>query len=713
MSLRWKLVLPIGASLLLSSLCGFALLQSTLVSLVDDQARQTRSMIDDQIRQEMQGASEQFGASIQEHSRTARKLASMICLEPWVLDAYAVAQSGNINDEADPRVQEARQALRAGLAPILAGYKAESGDETLQMHFHLSNARSLVRSWRNGWNAKKDGKQLDISDDLSGFREGVVKLNSGGVDAIVGIEVGNAGFAMRGIVPIKGQQGRRVGSLEVIYPFATTIHELEGHADAGLAVYMDAKYLGIATDLQDPKKFPRVHDRFVRCAITQSERLEPLIDLDLLNEGIERLTVRRTKGMALGAWPIHDYGGKPVGVIVLTKDTSQQEALLAVQQDAGSQRATRVVVSLAIGATVGTVVLSSVAFVVVSRIVRRPLHQVIDRLRDIAEGDGDLTRRLTINTRDEIGELSEWFNTFVARIHDMMLRVRSDAQEVTSGAVQIAATSEQMSASISVQSQQVAMITNSIQAMTTGVAEASQRCQQTSHDAGSAGVMAQRGSEVVTRTIHDMQNTRNVVSAAASSITQLGQRAKQIGEIVEVINDIADQTNLLALNAAIEAARAGDYGRGFAVVADEVRDLADNTTAATEKIAQQIASIQNEIGGAIKQMEAGTHHVEQSVALAREAGAALGDILSASGKVAERIGSVAHGAEDQASQAGQIADSIAEINSMIAQASEGSAQAAKAATHLSAKADSLMTLVQTFKLADHAEGRSRDTTAAR
>lgn len=702
MSLRWKLVLPIGLSLFVASACGFALLQSTLVTLVDDQVAQTRSLIDDQIQEQMQNASEEFGASIAANSRTARKIASMVCAEPWVLEAYAVAHSGNINDEADPKVQEARQALRIGLAPILAGYSAESGDETLQMHFHLSNARSLVRSWRKGWNAKKDGKQLDISDDLSSFRDGVVQLNAGAVNAIEGIEVGNAGFAMRGIVPIKNLEGRRVGSLEVIYPFSTTINELAGHADAGLAVYMDAKHLGIATDLQDATKFPRMDDRFVRCAITDKGRLEPLVDMDLLSQAMVELTVRRHEGLAVGAWPIHDYSGKAVGVIVLTKDTSRHESLMAAQQKQGSQRASQIVGALAIGATVGTLALSAVAFFVVSRIVRRPLHQVIERLRDIAEGDGDLTRRLTINTRDEIGELSQCFNTFVARIHDMIWRVRSDAQDVTSGAVQIAATSEEMSTSIAVQSQQVGLITNAIEAMTSGVSEASQRCQQTSQEAESAGAMAKKGSEVVLRTIHDMQDTRDVVSAAAKSITQLGARAKQIGEIVEVINDIADQTNLLALNAAIEAARAGEYGRGFAVVADEVRDLADNTTSATEKIAEQISSIQSEINDAIKQMQAGTHHVEQSVTLAREAGAALDDILNASGKVAERIGSVAHGAEDQATQASQIAKSILEINSMISQASEGSSQAAQAATHLSTKADSLMAVVETFKLADRA-----------
>ena len=195
-----------------------------------------------------------------------------------------------------------------------------------------------------------------------------------------------------------------------------------------------------------------------------------------------------------------------------------------------------------------------------------------------------------------------------------------------------------------------------------------------------------------------MDAIKDAVTSSSASVEELGRRGQQIGQIIEVINDIADQTNLLALNAAIEAARAGEHGRGFAVVADEVRKLADRTTKATEEIGESIRAIQTETDDAVQRMASGTEQVDAGVAKAREAGQSLGRIVSASQSVAQMIQSIAAAAEQQSAASEQISRNVESIASASNQASEGAGQAATAATQLSTKAEQLQALVARFKV---------------
>jgi methyl-accepting chemotaxis protein len=218
--------------------------------------------------------------------------------------------------------------------------------------------------------------------------------------------------------------------------------------------------------------------------------------------------------------------------------------------------------------------------------------------------------------------------------------------------------------------------------------------------AEASGRSATQGGQVVAETVAGMQSINEAVSASSASVTELGKRGEQIGEIIKVINDIADQTNLLALNAAIEAARAGEHGRGFAVVADEVRKLAERTQKATEEVGESIRAIQDETRTAVERMDGGTKQVEVGVQKAQAAGESLNMIVNNAKDVAVMIQTIAAAAEQQGSASEQISRSLENINSVTREATSGAAQAAQASSELSSKAEQLRELVSRFKLAD-------------
>ena len=331
-------------------------------------------------------------------------------------------------------------------------------------------------------------------------------------------------------------------------------------------------------------------------------------------------------------------------------------------------------------------------------LLTKPVHNLVELVKDIATGDGDLTRRLNVNRKDEIGQLAHWVDVFVGNLHGLMKEVAAATHEVAGAATEIASSSEQMANGLGTQEQQTTQVSAAVEEMSATVAEVAGKAQQAANAADQAGSDASSGGEVVQRTVQEMKDIAEQVRRSAIAVGELGKKGEQIGQIIGVINDIADQTNLLALNAAIEAARAGEHGRGFAVVADEVRKLAERTTQATEEVATSIREIQNETNVAVERIEAGTESVGKGVELANSAGEALQRIVAGSGSLVSMVQSIAAAAEEQSAASDEISRSVIEISRITRDSSTGATQAASASNLLSEQAERLRHLVERFKL---------------
>ncbi len=233
--------------------------------------------------------------------------------------------------------------------------------------------------------------------------------------------------------------------------------------------------------------------------------------------------------------------------------------------------------------------------------------------------------------------------------------------------------------------------------------EIARNCASAAKSSELASDAAINGESVINETVNVMNRINGMVKHSANILEGLGKRSDEIGEIINLINDIADQTNLLALNAAIEAARAGEHGRGFAVVADEVRKLAEKTTAATKNIGDTIKAMQSETKQAVTAMDEGVREVESGAEDARKSGAALKDILNQIRVVSGEIGQIAVASEQQTATIDEIANNIHQVSTAVAQTARTAEQRFPLAAEMLELSAELNKLVRHYKLATMAD----------
>jgi len=355
------------------------------------------------------------------------------------------------------------------------------------------------------------------------------------------------------------------------------------------------------------------------------------------------------------------------------------------------------ITSLLIG-LIGLCIVISVS-VVVLRGIMGPLAMQVSILKDMAQGEGDLTKRLDNNRKDEFGELGEWFNQFVEKLSRTIGQVADTSLQVASAANQLHSTAGQIATGAEEVASQTGTLATASEEMAATSGEIAQNCQLAAENAKRASESADSGRAIVSETIGGMTKIAAQVKQTAVTVESLGVRSEQIGTIVGTIEDIADQTNLLALNAAIEAARAGEQGRGFAVVADEVRALAERTTKATKEIGDMIKSIQHETKGAVSSMEEGVRQVEKGTDASVKSGSALKDILEQVNEVTMQINQIATAIEQQTATTSEITRNISEITDVVQESAKGAAETAAASAQLSQLAEGLQSVVREFKLA--------------
>lgn len=385
---------------------------------------------------------------------------------------------------------------------------------------------------------------------------------------------------------------------------------------------------------------------------------------------------------------------KPAEAIAAMVEKNIKESDQIYRHDVAEYRSLRWIMVIVIAMTILVALIAGIA---VGRSIANPLGKVLNSLSAVAAGD--LTARVAVTSRDEMGLLAAEVNTMAEKLSGIMTKVAVNTSHVASAATQLYSTSEQMATGAEEVAAQAGTVATASEEMAATSTEIAANCTQAFQSSEQAGKAAKSGADTVHGSLAVMGRIADQVNQSAKTIESLGARSEQIGEIVAVIEDIADQTNLLALNAAIEAARAGEQGRGFAVVADEVRALAERTAKATKEISAMIKTIQQETRQAVTAMHGGVREVEVGTAEAARSGEALGAILDQISSVSQQVSQIATAAEEQTATTTEISNNIQQITEVIQETAKGAQESAMAANQLAKLAEELQKLVNQFRVA--------------
>lgn len=372
------------------------------------------------------------------------------------------------------------------------------------------------------------------------------------------------------------------------------------------------------------------------------------------------------------------------------------DRMAELREDMADKIATTLWGIFAVGVAV-LLVIAGGASLISGRIVA-PLSSTAHAMRDIAEGEGDLTRRLDSRNADEVGEVTDGFNTFAAKIHTLVSEVKVGVTDLTSATSQMEGVVHSTHEDANLQRVETQQVAAAIHEMVAAVQQVAGNAAEAAQAASNADVRAVEGQSLVDGTIDTITDLANDVNEVGGAIEQLDTYTDQITGVVNVIKDIAEQTNLLALNAAIEAARAGEQGRGFSVVADEVRTLATRTQVSTDEIQQMIDRLLSGVSTAVSVIERSKAKAGSTVEQAQAAGEALAEITGAVNTISEMNTQIASAAEQQTAVAEEISSSVHSIAD-IADRSAGQADQLSGTTGEMAQLEQRLNgLIQQFRV---------------
>ncbi|MDO8907285.1 MAG: methyl-accepting chemotaxis protein [Pseudohongiella sp.] len=379
--------------------------------------------------------------------------------------------------------------------------------------------------------------------------------------------------------------------------------------------------------------------------------------------------------------------GDVIGTLYLRVSLQERERLVATYITS--------FILIVLGVTVMALAIS----LLVQRSIVKPVVEVVNALRDMAEGDGDLTQRIRVSSKDEVGELAHWFNVFAERIQTVIGRFKDSAQNLTIASSQLSSTITRTAEGAMRQQNEIEHVAKAMSEMAGTVEEVARNVSMSANDAQKADEESAKGANVVTQTMGAINALARDIDQASEVITDLQKETDNIGSVLDVIRGIAEQTNLLALNAAIEAARAGEQGRGFAVVADEVRTLASRTQASTEEIQVMIHKLQSGANQAVQVMVKGRDQAASSVDHASRAGQSLQTITRAVSVIKDMSNQIASASEEQSAVTIEINRNINNISEVANETANGSREISKGATELARLASEMQALVAQFKCA--------------
>ena len=372
------------------------------------------------------------------------------------------------------------------------------------------------------------------------------------------------------------------------------------------------------------------------------------------------------------------------------------ESILAEQrqQQEANTRSSMVRVSLI---SLFVMALTTLITLFIGNKITTPLRHVVAALNDIANGEGDLTQRLKIESQDEVGDVSKAFNHFVECIQELVAQVGNVSQRIFTETESLTRISGQYTRQMlehSKETEQVASAVNEMSATAQSVASSASNAANATSEAAQN---SEEASNVVNTAIGSINSLVKEVDSASSVITMQAQETAKIGSVVDVIRGIAEQTNLLALNAAIEAARAGDQGRGFAVVADEVRALAGRTQQSTQQINSMLQTLHQGVRHAVDAMDSSQQHSQETVAETARIEQSLGTVNHAVTMINDMNLQIATAAEEQHAVTEEISRNLENIQHIVQELSSAAVKSEQATEEMASSGKALQDLVKQFR----------------